>query len=240
MIGHMGLAGLECENTNASFVAAGNRSYFGIEADVHMTADGKFVIIHDDNTKRVSGVDSVIKECTYEELKEIRLYDLRRGPYAKETRAVRSDLTIPLLSEYIKICKKYSKKAVLELKDHMTTGQILEMIKEIAKNDYLREMIFISFNWENLAVIQSIRPEPRIQFLTYSCDDALIEKLKQNKIDLDIEYSNVTLDLVQKLHKNQIEINCWTCDDKMSGEELTEYGVDYLTTNILEGQAWRN
>ena len=50
MIAHRGLSGIELENTNSAFVAAGNRSYFGIETDVHITADGQFVIIHDDNT----------------------------------------------------------------------------------------------------------------------------------------------------------------------------------------------
>ena len=35
MIAHQGGSGLELGNTNAAFVAAGNRSYFGIETDVH-------------------------------------------------------------------------------------------------------------------------------------------------------------------------------------------------------------
>ena len=39
MIAHRGLSGLERENTCSAFVAAGNRSYFGIETDVHRTAD---------------------------------------------------------------------------------------------------------------------------------------------------------------------------------------------------------
>ena len=47
MIAHRGLSGLEKENTCAAFVAAGNReSYFGIETDVHRTADGQLSLIH--------------------------------------------------------------------------------------------------------------------------------------------------------------------------------------------------
>lgn len=53
MIAHRGVSGIECENTAAAFVTAGNRSYFGIETDVHRTADGQYIIIHDDDTKRV-------------------------------------------------------------------------------------------------------------------------------------------------------------------------------------------
>ena len=40
MIAHRGVSGLERENTNAAFIAAGNRSYYGIETDVHRTKDG--------------------------------------------------------------------------------------------------------------------------------------------------------------------------------------------------------
>ena len=57
MVAHRGCSGLERENTHAAFVAAGNRTYYGIETDVHKTADGKYVAIHDDNTKRTGTAD---------------------------------------------------------------------------------------------------------------------------------------------------------------------------------------
>ena len=41
LVAHRDLSGIECENTNASFVAAGNRSYYGIECDIYKTAGGK-------------------------------------------------------------------------------------------------------------------------------------------------------------------------------------------------------
>ena len=50
MIAHQGLYGLERGNTNMAFVAAGNREkYFGIETDVHRTADGKNMFISIDS-----------------------------------------------------------------------------------------------------------------------------------------------------------------------------------------------
>ncbi len=70
MIAHRGVSGLECENTCAAFVAAGNRSYWGIETDVHVTADGKFAIIHDDETGRVSPGNLSVEQSSMEQLKE--------------------------------------------------------------------------------------------------------------------------------------------------------------------------
>ena len=73
MVAHRGVSGLETENTASAFVAAGNRSYYGIETDVHRTADGQFVVFHDDNTQRVAGDAMVVEETTYETLRSLRL-----------------------------------------------------------------------------------------------------------------------------------------------------------------------
>ena len=54
MIAHRGCSGLEMENTASAFVVAGNRSYWGIETDVHVTRDGQYIVIHDDTTGRVA------------------------------------------------------------------------------------------------------------------------------------------------------------------------------------------
>ena len=65
------------------------------------------------------------------------------------------------------------------------------------------------------------------------------QKKEQNsrindKLDLDIEYHNINKDIIQILKENNIEVNCWTCNDSEDGEKLVECGVDYITSNILE------
>ena len=227
IVAHRGLSGLECENTNAAFVAAGNRSYFGVETDVHVTADGKLILIHDDNTERVAGDKLEVEKSTYSELKKLRLYD-------RLNKTHRSDLVLPDLIDYIRICKRYEKIAVLEIKNPMQERDILKILKEIDNEDYLEKTILISFCWENLEIVKNNYPKQKVQFLTKKCDSELVEKLKKFNIDLDIEYHRITPELVEKLHKNGIEINCWTCDDKTIGEKLVSFGVDYITSNILE------
>ena len=110
VVAHRGCSGLEKENTASAFVAAGNRSYYGIETDVHVTKDKKYVIIHDDSTLRVSGKELTVEETDLETLRSISLSDTD-GSFG------RKDLIIPTLEEYIKICKKYGKVCVLELKN---------------------------------------------------------------------------------------------------------------------------
>ena len=227
MIAHRGLSGIECENTNAAFVAAGNRSYFGIETDVHVTADKKFAIIHDDSTGRVHDRDLPVEGSVFSDLQELRLKNPRFDEY-------RSDYCVPELREYIGICRKYEKICVLEIKNRMEKSDIEEIIEIIRGEDYLDNVIFISFSWDNLVDVRSIVPDSCVQFLINSCDDELFEKLKENRFDLDIYYKGVTPGLVEKLHAEGLEINCWTVDDPSVAEELASWGVDYITSNILE------
>ena len=80
LIAHRGVSAIEQENTIASFLLASYKTYFGIETDVHVTKDNKFIICHDDNIKRVTGIDKIIENSTFDELKRIRVFD-KDGSY---------------------------------------------------------------------------------------------------------------------------------------------------------------
>ena len=230
MIAHRGLSGLERENTCPAFIAAANRSYYGIETDVHVCRDGEFVIIHDDNTARVSGGKYRInvEEITYEELSDIVLPDLD-GTFE------RGDIRIPKLSEYIKICKKYGKRAVLELKNPFAREDAVRLIDEISKLEYLHGVTFISFDFNNCVMLRELLSNADIQWLTSDeITFEMIEKLKRYSFGIDIYYKRLNREMIDLLHINGIVVNCWTCDDKSSAEELALMGVDYITTNILE------
>lgn len=55
------------ENSIPAFKEALKR-HLGIELDVHLTKDGRVVVFHDDDLRRMCHVDGVIEEMTYEEL----------------------------------------------------------------------------------------------------------------------------------------------------------------------------
>lgn len=230
MIAHRGVCGLERENTCAAFVAAGNRSYFGVETDVHVTKDGKFVIIHDETTERVTtGVHNInVEENDYSALEDVIITDL-------DGTRVRTDLRIPLLEEYIKICKKYNKICVLEVKNHFEEDDLYKMLDEIEGMDYIDSMIFISFDFENCVNIRKRLPKSKVQWLTdKDVNEEMVQMLLENKLDLDIYFKKLDAENVKYLHSNGIEVNCWTCDEKEDAEKLVQFGVDYITTDILE------
>ncbi|MBS1455861.1 MAG: hypothetical protein HP008_02200 [Clostridia bacterium] len=227
MVAHRGVSGLERENTAAAFVAAGNRSYYGIETDVHVTADKKYIIIHDDDTERVAGVKLGVEESNYEDLRKIRLKDLDGND--------RADLCFPSLEEYLDICKKYEKVCVLELKNPMAAEDIKGIYETVVKTYEVKRVIFISFSYENLVELRKLDKTATLQFLTGDqVTDDLIKKIKKYDMDLDIYYERLNKENILFLHSSGVKVNCWTVNDFSYGEKLATWDVDFITSNILE------
>ena len=226
MIAHRGLSGLERENTCAAFVAAGNRSYFGIETDIHKTKDGQFIVFHDDTTMRLTDLDWVVEERTLVELRALRLKDMDGK--------IRGDLVVPTLQEYIRICKKYDKTAVLELKNPFQRKDIVAVVEIIRQEAWLKHTVFISFDLGNMIHLRKPLPEQPLQYLVKELSEEAKANLVKYALDLDIKYSNLTADQVEELHCMGRKVNVWTVDDPKIAVLLVQMGVDYITSNILE------
>ena len=227
VVAHRGLSGIEKENTCSAFVAAGNRSYWGIETDVRRTADGRIVVNHDKTLLRVSGEDVLVEESDLSVLQRVVLFDVD-GTHD------RADLVPCTLENYISICKKYEKHCVLELKSDFTDEEIEKIVNIFKSYDYLRHVTFIAFGYENLLKLRRIEPTQSAQFLFKVFTDEIMENVKRDKLDVDVYYKALTKEIVDELHAAGIVINCWTVDDKEVGECLAAWGVDQITTNILE------
>ena len=227
MIAHRGVSGLEKENTCPAFVVAGVKSYYGIETDVHLTADGKFLIAHDDDFKRVAGVDAVIEESDFDTLRKIRITDT-------DGSINRADLFPPSLEEYICICKKYDKQAILEVKNPFPKDKIWELVEQIKKLGWYARTTFISFALENLVYIREKYFDSDVQWLLEECGDKEIAYMIENKMDADLCGYCVTKDTVDKLHAGGRKVNVWTLDSLEHAEMAKAAGVDFITSNILE------
>ena len=226
MVAHRGVSGLERENTCAAFVAAGNRSYFGVDTDIHRTADGRYIVFHDDNLTRLLGDGRVVEEMRFDELRALRLTDLDGN--------ARGDLLLPTLEEYVHICKKYDKDCVLEIKNHFEPEDIDNVIAIIRGIGWLERTIFISFDLPNMICIRERLPQQRAQYLVSTFGDDLLDILTGHHLDLDIKYSSLSAEQVRACHEAGIQVNVWTVNEAADAERLAGYGVDFITSNILE------
>lgn len=226
MIAHRGVSGLELENTIAAFVAAGQRSYYGIETDVHVTSDGKFIVVHDDDLKRIAGLDIVVEDTTFEKLRKVRLND--------HDGRLRGDLCLPSLEEYILLCKKYEKQAILELKNPMPKEKLWELTENIKELGWYEHTTFISFAGENLEAIREKFADADVQYLTSICTEEEISYMIKNRFDADLCGYCITVEKVEKLHAAGLVVNVWTLDTLEHAELAKEMKVDMITSNILE------
>ncbi len=225
MIAHRGLSGLETENTQCAFVAAANRSYYGIETDVHVTKDGKYVISHDGNLSRIFGKNIEIKDYLYEDLRKVRKTE--NGDTVEYT-------VVPSLKEYFDVCRHYGKRSVLELKVEYTDEQLKEIIQIAKDAGQFENVIFISFYPDNMIRLRKILPDHPMQLLAGPIDTEIIDICDKNSLALDVSYPSLNEENVAELKRRGIKINCWTVNDRADAEKLVALGVDFITTNILE------
>jgi glycerophosphoryl diester phosphodiesterase len=82
--------------------------------------------------------------------------------------------------------------------------------------------------------IRKILPEQSAQFLFKEFTDEILENVKRDKFDVDVYYGALNEEIIKDLHVSGIKVNTWTVDDPKKAEELASYGIDFITTNILE------
>lgn len=118
------------ENSVLAFKKAIDNNYL-IELDVRLTKDQKLVVFHDDNLKRVCGVNKRVKDLTYRELLKYNLFN--------------TTLKVPLFSDVIKLVNGRV-PILIETKYHNRYG-VLEkiLINELS-------------NYKGLYAIQSFYP----------------------------------------------------------------------------------
>ena len=77
---HRGASAYAPENTMEAFRLAQKMGADGIELDVHLTRDGEILVTHDENVRRVTGVDAQVSSLT---LAEAQALDACNGNLSK-------------------------------------------------------------------------------------------------------------------------------------------------------------
>ena len=226
MVAHRGVSGLETENTCAAFVAAGNRSYYGIETDVHITADGRYVAFHDDETRRLAAEDMIIEQTDFATLRSLILRQ-RDGNFG------RTDIRIPTMQEYIEICKQYEKHAFLEIKFDAAENEIVEICDTIKRFDYLDHVTFLG-NTEPLIRLRKLYPEQSAQLLAWELTDEFLDTMVKYRLDFGVCHKKLTKEQLDLMHSKGIKVNVWVVNDVETAAKLADWGVDFISSNILE------
>ena len=104
----------------------------------------------------------------------------------------------------------------------------------IAQYGLDKKVVFISFFPGYLTKMRELMPEVEIEFLTSVYNDSILDMCVQFNFGIDADYRIMTKDIIDKYHKNNLKVNVYTENDPEDAKKLISYGIDYITSNILE------
>ena len=237
IVGHRG-SQWGVENTRAAFINGAAAGAWGLECDIRVTADGTFVISHDDSYKRLGGPETKIAKMTTEAVLSTRLTSKRHGiTYAG------SPCT---LGEFLDICNEYNVVPVVEVKvctnihsntkaenEPMFEG-IPALINLIDQKGLSEKAVIISFMPGVVDFIHRHYPDVTVQVLAGEEDgtiDEWVDWCIDHTMDLDVVHSLVTKAAVDRMHKAGLKVNVWTVDKVEDFDRVKAAGVDFITTN---------
>ncbi len=222
-IAHRGLSSQAPENSLAAFIlAAQNEHYFGIECDVYTTKDQEFVIFHDTDLKRLAKTNLNIMDTNYEDLLE---HSIKKGHGIKKY----PNEKIPLLSEFLDICKDFNKTAVIELKKVHEIESLIKLVQLLDEYPTV-DAIIISFDMNYLKFLRAIT-DRKLQFLTKKVNDHMIYDCRVNQIDFSIDKETVKPKLISKLIKKGFEVAVYTVNHRLLARQYEKLGISYITTD---------
>lgn len=220
-IAHRGKTIKSLENTIEAFTAAAlDPHYDGIECDIYSTKDGEFIVHHDSTLKRLAAIDQPIMDLTYQELRNVKLFDQHKKSYQ-----------IPHLVEFLDLCKKYRKRPIIEIKkihDITLLNSLVVLLEDYKDLD----VALISFDLNYLKYARALS-SLELYLLTTEITDQLIYDCQANGLHFNMSKELVSKELIQRLQKRSFKIGVFTVNDRETEEICKLLKLDFLTTDSL-------
>lgn len=236
IIAHRGASYDAPENSLSSMTLAWRQKTDQLETDIHLSKDGRLVIMHDYDTKRITGVDKKIVDQTWAELAKQDVAKWKGKEYAAET--------IPTLDSILATIPK-GKGIFIEIK---VGPEILPELERVMKasGKKAKQLNIITFKLDVAKAAKAHFPKHEVYWLQdwrqekttnkYPDIDDLIRKAKEANLDgLDLNHRfPIDKAFVKKVKNSGLKLYTWTVDDPEIAKSEVEAGVDGITTNRPE------
>ena len=146
---HRGASGYRPENTMESFELAIRQGADGIELDVHTSADGQLIVIHDETVDRVTDGTGLVGEKTLKALKELKVST------SAEPEGI---YRIPTLQEVLDLMRTTDMMVNIELKNSICfyPGMEEKVLKAVKEMKMEEQLIYSSFNHYSLLKMKQL------------------------------------------------------------------------------------
>lgn len=227
-IAHRGASGSAPENTLAAFKKAIDIGVDAVELDLHGSADGEVVVIHDSSLDRTTDYQGLVSQTALETIKRADAGGWFAPEFAGEP--------VPTLSEALE-CIGKATIAVLEIKDPRIAEAVVAKVHETQS---LNLTLIISFHTSVLKTVRALEPRIPTGWLIGSHNNcASPEQLCQQLGELgssllNVDHQLITAEFAYEIRRRGIALWCWTVDEIVRMREMKAFGVQGITSNYPE------
>ena len=240
IMAHRGGKGLWPENTLYAFEQAVAMGVDVLEMDMHSTADGVLVLMHDGTVDRTTDGAGPVNGLTLDELKALdagydwSLDDGVTFPYRGQS------ITVPTVEEVFAAYPTMPMNIEIKQAEPSITKPFCQLIREYGMAD---KVLVASFHQETMNEFRLECPE----VATATGEREVIVLFVLSKIYLDATYSPasqamqvpeyrsglhvLTPRMVAAAHSRGLDVHAWTINDVEDMQRLIDLGVDGIITD---------
>jgi len=223
VIAHRGASAQAPENTLAAFRRALALGVDGVELDVHLSADGEPVVLHDSAVDRTTDGTGLVRDMTLAALRRLDAGRWFGEAFAGER--------IPTLAEALEVLRGV--RVIVEIKNGpIYYPKIADRVVAVVRAIGHPAVTFSSFDHPALLEVRRVDPaaETAVLFMGRPVDPVALA-VAAGARRLHAHWMWVTADVVAAVHRAGLAVEVWPVDDPVPMAHLAALGVDGIITS---------
>ena len=218
VVAHRGFIEGGVENTLPALQAAADAGADRVEFDVLQTKDGKFVVMHDTNLRRLAGQNLNVKDLTQAELTKITV------------RAGGMEAKIPTLEEWIRLSIQLNLPQLLEIKLHggETPDMVPRLLAVLDQAGVTEHYTYHTLSREVVEELKRLRPQLVVGFIVPINFGGIPDVTADFIV---IEQQSYSSRFVRQAWASGYNVIVWTVDDEQQMREYIDAAVDGIITD---------
>jgi len=226
VFGHRGASAQAPMNTLPAFELAAELGADGVELDVHRSADGELVIVHDFTVDETTNGTGTVQQMTLAQLKALDAGSWKDPSFA--------GVRIPTLDEvFDAVGQRLFINVEIKSESQETDGIEQLVVDKIRQFDMQDRVLVSSFNPLAVMRFRALMPDVPIGFLTAPDVPEIVQQVAKNMTYEAIHPYQASIDktvIEQAQHQGHI-VNTWTVNDPARATALRDLGVRGIITD---------
>ena len=226
---HRGASGHAPENTVAAFLLAAEMGAHGIELDVHLSADGEAVVIHNDTVDATTDGTGRVSQLTLSELKSLDAGSWFAPEFAGER--------IPTLQE---VFDAVGRRLLINIEIKVELGyhpreQEAEAVRLIEDSQMVDRVIISSFTPSSLRRVRKMNPSIPLGLLYSKQETTWFPRvMRWLAVPFDALHPGfrmVDARYMRRARQRGRQVNVWTVNEADDMRRMRDLSVDGIITN---------